>query len=191
METVGGVLFIVGLVTGYCATIFGLPGTFVIAVDVLLAGLFTGFTAASGWLVVVFFAAATGAELADNAVSAWAVRRFEGSARGQAGALLLGIVGAIAGGGLTSLLGALGLALGPAVAVALFVLGPIAGGSGGGFLGAFLAELMAGRPAGEAARAGLGAFLGRALGVLLKIIIATMMVAAAAYVVVPHLFGRH
>jgi hypothetical protein len=191
MEIVGGVLFIVGLIAGYAATIFGLPGTFVIAADVLLAGLFTGFNAAPLWVVVVLLAIATGAELADNVVSAWAVRRFEGSGRGQAGALVLGIAGAIVGGGLASLLGALGLTLGPVAAVAVFVIGPIVGGAAGGFLGAFLAELMSGRPAGEAARAGLGAFLGRALGVLVKIVLATVMVAVAAYMVLPHLFGRH
>lgn len=190
METVWTVVFCLGLAVGVLATLFQLPGTFVIALSALVAGACTGFGAAPLWLVAALLVLAVAAELGDNALSAWALKRYEGSSRGMWGALLGGFAGALAGGGLTSCLGALGLSLGPVVAVLVFVSGPIIGGCAGGYLGALLAEMSQSRPPAEARKAALGALLGRAAGVLMKVVLSILMAGGTAWIVVPRLLGQ-
>ncbi len=190
MEIVWTVLFCVGLAAGVLATLFQLPGTFVIALAALVAGACTGFSAAPLWLIAVLVVLSVAAEIGDNALSAWALRRYEGSTRGMWCALLGGFVGAIAGGSFSSCLGAIGLTLGPVVAIALFVVGPIVGGCAGGYLGALLAELSMERSGPEARRAALGALLGRAAGVLMKMIVSIVMAGGTGWLVVPRLLGR-
>lgn len=190
MGTVWVVLFCSGLVAGLLATLFQLPGTFVVAGTILVAGACTGWSAAPLWLVLIALVAAIAAEVGDNVLSAWALKRYEGSSRGMWSAVLGGFVGAIVGGSLSSLLGALGLVLGPVVGVALFVIGPIAGGCAGGWTGAFLAERSLGRSPSEARKAALGAFLGRAAGVLMKVVVCLLVSGWAASYVVPRLLGR-
>lgn len=189
MGVLWSVLFVTGIAAGVLATAFGLPGTILIAVIVTVVALLTGFAVAPLWLVVPVLVAAVLAELADQWVSAWAVKRYEGTTRGMVGALVVGFAGAVAGGFLGTGLAALGFLLSPFLSAALLVLGPFLGGSIGGFVGAFAAELTQ-RPAGEAARAGWGALLGRALGTLLKVAMSVALAAASIAVVVPRLLGR-
>ncbi|MBD3175460.1 MAG: DUF456 family protein [Armatimonadia bacterium] len=189
MEILWVVLFCIGLLAGLIATAFGLPGTFVVLVSVLIVSISTGFAVGPVWLLVVLALLAVGTEVADAALSAWAVKRFEGSGRGQVGAVFLGLVGAMLGGTVTSVLAAMGIVVGPVVAVLIFIIGPIVGGGLGGFAGAMLGEMTHGRPRDEAIRAGWGAFWGRTVGTLIKIIVCTIMAGISAWIVIPGLLG--
>ncbi len=187
MEIVWTVVFCLGLLTGIMASLFQLPGTVVVFLTALIAGLCSRFELTPWWLLVTLGVVSVGAETVDNLLSAWAVKRFEGTNRGMAGAIALGLVGALVGGAVTGILGALGIALGPVAAVVIFVTGPIVGGCTGGWLGAYLAERTHPRPPAEAVRAAWGAFWGRAVGVILKLIACTIMSALAAWIVIGRL----
>ncbi len=187
MEIVWVVLYCIGLLTGLVATAFGLPGTFVVVLSVLVAGISTGFAVASVWLVLALAVVAALTEVGDATLSAWAVKRYQGTGRGQIGAVFMGLVGAVLGGGVTSVLATVGVVVGPWVALAIFIVGPIVGGCLGGFVGAVLGEMSQGRTRREAIQAGWGALVGRTLGTLGKVVICTVMVGIAAWQVVPAL----
>ncbi len=191
MEIVWTILFCLGLLTGLLASLFQLPGTVVVFLTVLTAGLCSRFELTPWWLLVTLGLTSAAAEVADNLLSAWAVKRFEGTNRGMFGAIGLGLVGALVGGAATSILGALGIALGPVAAIAIFVTGPIVGGLAGGWLGAYLAERSLPRPPAEAARAAWGAFWGRAVGVILKLVACTIMSVLGGWIVLGRLLDAN
>src|SRR5688572_28490019 len=127
MEILGFVLLFGGMILGLAIIPFGLPGTIVIIVSVLIYGVLTDFSAGVG---VFFFIVLCGltviAETADNWLTAIGVRRFGGSNASMWLSMLGGLLGAVVIGGPLAIL------LGP--------LGPIAGGFAGVFLAVFLYE---------------------------------------------------
>ncbi len=180
MALAGNLIFALFLLVGLLATVLGLPGTIVIAMDAFVYGALTGFERMPWWLVVILFACAAVAETVDNVLSAWTVRRYEGSARGMFGAVVGGIVGALCGGALG---GGLGAVFGPVIWAVMFVVGPLAGALALSFAGSLLAEKSTGAGWPEALRAASGAFVGRVLGVLVKVVLAAIMVVLAAVAV--------
>ncbi|MBP7559521.1 MAG: DUF456 domain-containing protein [Armatimonadetes bacterium] len=189
MQILWVVLFCLGLLCALLATAFGLPGTFLVLITVLIVSIASGFSIGPVWFLIVLALIATLTEVGDAVLSAWAVRKYEGTGRGQMGAVLLGLAGALIGGALTSILAAFGIAVSPLFALLLFIVGPVVGGCLGGFAGAVLGEMSHGRDRDDAIRAGWGAFIGRALGTVGKVIVCTIMAGVSAWMVIPGLLG--
>jgi len=167
MDVFGPILLIAGMLVGLALIPFGLPGTVVILVSILIYAVLTNFSAGVG---VAFFILLCGltfvAETADNWLTMLGARRFGASTASMWLSMLGGLAGAI-------FIGApLALALGP--------LGPIAGGFAGAFLIVFLYERSHGQDNRLALRAAGGSLLGRAAGIVLKFVIAIAMIIAVA-----------
>jgi uncharacterized protein YqgC (DUF456 family) len=152
------------LVVSWLLTLFGLPGTWLIV----------GTAAAYSWFmpddsrwdvswesVAVLAVMALVAEIYETAAAAKGASKLGGSRRGA----LLAIIGSIFG-------GFFGTGLIP-----IPVVGTIAGACVGAALGAVAGELLKGRDAEHAWRIGKAAFHGRLVGSLVKLLIATAMVA--------------
>ena len=120
MQILWVVLFCLGLLCALLATAFGLPGTFLVLITVLIVSIASGFSIGPVWFLIVLALIATLTEVGDAVLSAWAVRKYEGTGRGQMGAVLLGLAGALIGGALTSILAAFGIAVSPLFALLLF-----------------------------------------------------------------------
>jgi uncharacterized protein len=180
------VILCVVLLVAFLATLFGLPGTFLVVAAATVYDACHGWQPIPGWQLLAMLVLAALSEVADQILSAWGVRRYEGTSRGGMGAWLGGVLGGIAGASVAPPIGALG---GPVGIAAAFVLGPLLGGMAGGFGGAVLLELTHKDPKrtfGEALRSGWGAFLGRMLGVLLKVALCAGMIALVVYDVLTH-----
>ncbi len=105
-------------------------------------------------------------EILELVAGALGAKKAGGTAWGAVGAMVLGVVGGIAG------------------TFYLPVIGSILGAASGAFAGALLGERLRGRSVEAAAATGRGAFVGRLLGSLLKVGIAVVMwffVAFAAF----------
>jgi len=167
MEPVGQVLLFAGMLLGLAVIPFGLPGTIIILVCVLIYAVMTDFSAGIGVAFFVVLCVFTLlAETADNWLTAIGARRFGASSGSMWLSLLGGLAGAIIIGG------PLALVVGP--------LGPVVGGFAGAFLIVFLSERARGKDTREALRAGWGTFLGRMAGIVLKFVIAIAMIVAVA-----------
>ena len=167
MEPVGQVLLFAGMLLGLAVIPFGLPGTIIILVCVLIYAVMTDFSAGIGVAFFVVLCVFTLlAETADNWLTAIGARRFGASSSSMWLSLLGGLAGAIIIGG------PLALVVGP--------LGPVVGGFAGAFLIVFLSERARGKDTREALRAGWGTFLGRMAGIVLKFVIAIAMIVAVA-----------
>lgn len=167
MDALGAAVLLAGMIAGVIIIPFGLPGTIVILVSVLIYAIMTDFSAGVGvWFFVLLCILTLIAETADNWLTAVGARKFGASHAATWLSLLGGLGGAIFIGG------PLAIVLGP--------FGPIVGGFAGAFLIVFLYERYKGRDNREALRAGFGTFLGRAAGIVLKLVIAIAMVVAVA-----------
>lgn len=146
---------------------FGLPGTGIILLCILIYALATSFSGAVGVAFFVGLCVLTViAETADNWLTAVGARRYGASTASIWLSFLGGVVGAIVVGG------PLAIGLGP--------LGPIAGGFAGAFAIVVGYEFYLGKSAPDALRAGLGTFLGRMAGIILKLVISVAMIIAVA-----------
>jgi len=145
------ILFLFLSTAAWAASVFQIPGNWVLLLFALLYGWFEGFAAIRPWVLIAglcLFLVAEGLEAVSGYLGA---KRFGGSRWGG----VFAIIGAVAG----ALLGA-GFGYG---------LGAIPGTVLGAFLGALAVELVRQRHAGRAAWAGIGAALGRAFGLSVKL----------------------
>lgn len=169
LSYVGIGVFVLVLFVGALSTLVGLPGTFIIVLDVLIYAAVRHWEKPTWPIVVLLLALSIVAELADNIISAAGVKKLGGSSKGTFWALVGGLVGAFA----------IGSVLGPPLGLVGAVVAPILGGLVGGFAGGYWYERRQGRTEEEAKRAGMGAVLGRLAGVMGKTVLAAVMVVIA------------
>ena len=163
MELLIGIIFWIVLVSGVVVTLFGFPGTFIIASATLLYFLLTDYSEISWVLIFLLFAIAILLEFLEFSLSGYMANRFGGSKLSIVGAILGGLIGAI-----------LGTAILP-------VIGTLMGAFIGAFGGAFIGEYFISRDFERAILAGIGAFLGAVGGKTLKTVTAVAMVVTIGF----------
>ncbi|RPI88784.1 MAG: DUF456 domain-containing protein [Planctomycetaceae bacterium] len=165
-------LLLLGNLTGFVGTVFGLPGNWLM---VLLTVLFTLFvkTADGGGMTWIacgsVIALAVVGEILEFAVGAAGAAKQGASRR----AMILATLGAIAGSFAGSAVGS------TLVPVAGTVVGAIGGGAAGAFLGALGGEYWRGSDHQKGFSVGTAAFAGRLLGTVAKLLVAAAMVSIA------------
>jgi uncharacterized protein YqgC (DUF456 family) len=164
---IGHLLLFAGMIFGLVSIPFGLPGTIVILLCILIYALVTHFHAAVGLPFFLVLSLMTLlAETADHWLGAIGARRFGASTA----SIWLSFLGGLAG----------AIVIGGPLAVAFGPFGPIVGGFAGAFSIVVVYELYRGKSPREAFRAGLGTFLGRMAGMALKVVISVTMIIAVA-----------
>lgn len=149
------------LFAGIFSTIFGLPGTIIIFIDVVLYALMTGFHRIGIKLIFIMLIITLLAETLDFALGMAGAARFEPSKRNFWGAA----VGALAGGIIMTPL--------------LYGLGTVSGAFLGGFGGVLTVEMLRQNRLKAALRTSYRAFLMGIAGVLAKGFSALAMIVAA------------
>ena len=163
MNIIFGILFWIVLIAGVAVTPIGFPGTFIIAVSVLIFDILTDFEGFNSALIFFLFALAILMEILEASLSGYMAKRFGGSK--------FAIIGAIAGG----LIGAIwGTMIFP-------VVGTLLGAFIGAFSGAFLGEYFLSRDFDRSLLAGIGAFIGAIGGKTMKTIAALAMVVTVGF----------
>ena len=76
MEILLGIIFWIVLVIGIAATVFGIPGTFIIATAALLYSLLTDFSGISWVLIFLLFAISILLEFLEFSLSGYMTNRF-------------------------------------------------------------------------------------------------------------------
>ncbi|OIP87284.1 MAG: hypothetical protein AUK24_09705 [Syntrophaceae bacterium CG2_30_49_12] len=150
LEIAGLTIFILVLFAGIFSTVFGLPGTLIILLDVILYALCTGFERIGFKIIAILFIIALLAETLDFALLMAGAARFWLSKRMIWASVTCGIIGAVL------------------LTPALLGLGIIAGAFLGGFTGMLTVELIRQYSLKPAFRTGYRAILGRSAGILLK-----------------------
>ena len=150
LETAGLTIFILILFIGIFSIVFGIPGTAVILIDVILYALITGFEKVGIKVVLVLLAISILAETIDFSIGVAGAARFGISRRAIWISVISGFIGA--------------LALTPF----FFGLGTVVGIFLGGFAGVLGIELVHQSRLKPALRTGYGAILGRVAGTLIK-----------------------
>ena len=163
LEILIGIIFWIVLVIGIVVTLFGIPGTFIIASSALLYSLLTNYSEISWVLIFLLFAIAVLLELLEFSLSGYMTNRFGGSKLSIAGAILGGLIGAIWG------------------TAILPVIGTLTGAFIGAFGGAFIGEYFISRDFDRAFLAGIGAFLGAVGGKTMKTVTAVAMVVTIGF----------
>lgn len=171
---VAGLLLVVANVAAWIATLFTLPGTWIIVGLAALAAWFLpeadGRSLGVGWWEVAVLAAlAVVGEIVELLGGAAGAQQAGASRRSMA----LALVGASAG----SLLGAL---IGIPIPLVGPLLAALAGGGAGAFAGAYVGEAWKGRRHDDRLLVGRVAFVGRLVGTAGKLGIGLVMVLAAA-----------
>jgi uncharacterized protein len=165
VENLGDLLLFAGMLLGLVIIPFGLPGTLVILLSVLIYAIATHFSAGVGIVFFVTLCILTLiSETADNWLTAVGARRFGAST----GSMWLSFFGGLAG----------AILLGGPLAFVAGPLGPVAGGFAGAFLAVFLYEYAHRKDLRQALRAGWGTLVGRLAGMALKLVIAVGMIVA-------------
>ena len=148
--------------------VLGLPGNWLmVAGTLLLAWLEPGMF--SVWTLVAIVILAAAGEVLELLSGVWGARKGGAGRRGSAGALVGGVIGAIAG----------------TFWIPVPVLGSLVGACAGACFGAWFLELRGGRDFRASFRAGVGAGVGRALGTVIKLavgILLWLIIAIAAFV---------
>jgi uncharacterized protein YqgC (DUF456 family) len=162
------ILLVLAMTAAWAATLFALPGNWVI---VGLAAVFAFFFPAGEghglrWLAVgVAAALALVGEIVELSAGAAGARRSGASRRSAVLALVGTIVGSV---------------LGATVSIPIPIVGPIIGALGGGalgaFAGAFIGETAIGRDVSQSTAAGTGAMIGRVIGAVGKLGIGAVMI---------------
>ena len=160
LEIVGLTLFILVLFAGIFSTIFGLPGTIIIFVDVILYAAITGFHHLGIKLIFIMFIITLLAEALDFSLGMAGAARFIPSKKN--------LWAAVAG----SLLG--GIVMTPA----LYGLGTVTGGFAGGFCAVLTVEIIQQNRLKPALRMSYRAVLMGMAGVLTKGFAALAMIIA-------------
>jgi uncharacterized protein len=161
-------LLVLGMTAAWAATLFALPGNWVIVGLAALFALFypAGVDRGLRWSAVgVAVGLAVVGEVIELAAGAAGARQAGASRRSAIYSLLGTIVGSI---------------LGATVTIPIPVIGPIIGALGGGalgaFAGAFIGETSIGRDMPQSVAAGKGALVGRLVGAVGKLGIGAVMI---------------
>ena len=150
LETAGLTVFILVLFMGIFSIVFGIPGTAVILVDVILYALITGFERIGIKIILVLLVISIIAEAIDFSLGMAGAARFGISRRAIWISAISGFVGAL-------------------VMTPLFLgLGTVAGIFLGGFTGLLAIEMIHQAKLKPALRVGHVAILGRVAGTLIK-----------------------
>jgi len=158
LDIAGLTFFIIVLFIGVYATLFALPGTVLIFLDVLVYAAITGSHNIGGLLLFILLVLAILAEGLEFILGMTGATTFHASRKG----LIASIIGSVVG----------ALLLTPW----LYGLGTLAGIFLGGFTGILLTELIRQKHLKPATRDSKGAFIGRAAGTLTKGSLALIMV---------------
>lgn len=158
LEIAGLTIFILVLFIGIFSTIFGLPGTIIIFIDVLLYSLITGFEKIGIKILIILAILMILAECLDFALGMAGAVRFGSSKKGLWASAIGSIVGAIL------------------MTPYLMGLGVIIGAFAGGFIGVLMIELIRQQKLKPALRAGYGAIMGRIAGIFAKGILSLVMI---------------
>ncbi len=161
IEAIGLTLFILTLFAGLFLIIFGLPGTVIILIAVIIYALATGFSKIGFGTVLILILITLVAESLEFFLGMAGAQRLGASRRGIIASVIGGIIGAAI---MTPFLLGLGIIVGSFI---------------GAFAGAFVAEYAAQRRLKPAARASYGALLGRLAGVVAKGFCAVTMIVIA------------
>ena len=171
MSILWAILLAVILIISWSLTLFGIPGNWlVLAATVVYAYLVPpDWRVSVGWLAIsVMLCLALLGEAIELLASAVGVRRYGGSRRGAALALVGSMIGAV---------------VGMIVGVPVPIVGPIIGAlffaAIGATAGAILGERWAGRKLDASYKIGVAAFFGRLVGTAGKMVIGAVMVAIA------------
>jgi len=163
LDILFGILFWIVLMASVAVTPIGLPGTFIIAVSVLIFDVLTDFDGFNSALIVFLFVLAILMEILEATLSGYMAKRFGGSKMSIFGAIAGGLVGAIWG------------------TMILPVVGTLIGAFAGAFSGAFLGEYFLSREFDRSLLAGIGAFIGAVGGKTMKTITALAMVVTVGF----------
>lgn len=161
LDIAGLTFFIIVLFVGVFSTIFALPGTVLIFLDILVYAAITHFQTIGGWVLFTMLVLTVAAEGLEFVLGITGATTFQASKRG----LIASIAGSIFG----------ALLLTPW----LYGLGTLIGMFLGGFAGILLTELVRQNHLKPAMRDSNAAFLGRAAGTLAKGSLAMVMVIMA------------
>lgn len=168
LHVLGVVLLVASLALGWCLTLIGLPGNWLIVVAAVTAALLLPEDSRTDltWLtVIVLVILATLGEVLEFAAGALGVAKVGGSRRAAG----LAIVGSVVG-------GILGAVVGLPVPVLGSVLAALLGASLGALVGAYIGEDWKRRDFEQSIRVGQAAFWGRLLGTAGKLAMGTAMV---------------
>ena len=157
LSIAGLTVFILILFLGIFSVIFGVPGTFIILIDVTLYAWITGFEKIGFKIIVILIVISLFAEAMDFLIGMAGARKFGASKKGIIASVIGGIVGAVI---MTPLLLGLGAIIGAFI---------------GGFAGTFLVEYVENQKMKAAFRMGYGVFLGKIAAVFLKGFLAILM----------------
>jgi uncharacterized protein YqgC (DUF456 family) len=162
-EIAGLTVFILVLFLGVFLTVFGLPGTVLILIDVVAYAVLTGFAQIGFKVILILVLMAVVAELLDFGLGMAGAVRF-GSSRGGMWAAVIGsLAGAI-------ILTPFFLGLGALIGIFL-----------GGGVAVFTVEMLQRRKLKPAFRASIGATLGRTAGIAVKGILSIAMATVALF----------
>jgi uncharacterized protein YqgC (DUF456 family) len=169
-------LLVLCVAAAWFATLFSLPGNWVMVVLIVVFAVFYPQIDGRGvgWFAVAVIAGlAVVGELIEFAAGAAGAAKEGGSRRGMLLAILGTVVGSIAG---------------AFVGVPIPIVGPIIAAVGGGvlgeFCGAYLGETWKGKTSAESIAVGKAALIGRLLGTMGKLIVGAMMVVVIALAVI-------
>ena len=158
LEAAGLTVFILFLFAGIFVTVFGLPGTVIILIDVILYALVTGFGPIGFKVILILMVIAVVAEMLDFGLGMIGAARFGASRKGIWAALFGSLIGVV-------------------LATPFFLgIGTLLGIFLGGFTGVFLVELMNQGKLKPAFRASYGVILGRITGIMIKGLLSILMV---------------
>lgn len=158
LEIAGLTVFILVLFMGIFSIIFGIPGTAVILIDVVLYALITGFERVSIKIVLILLVISILAEAIDFSFGVAGAAQFGISRRSIWISAISGFIGAVL------------------MTPFFFGLGTVAGTFLGGFAGVLAIELIHQSKLKPALRAGYGDILGRVAGTLIKGFCALVMI---------------
>ena len=158
-EIAGLTVFILILFLGVFLTVFGLPGTVLILIDVVAYALLTGFAQIGFKVILILVAMAIAAELLDFWLGMVGAVRFGASRWGMWAALFGSLAGA-------AILTPYFLGLGALIGIFL-----------GGSAAVFVMEMLKRRKLKPAFRASVGAMLGRMAGIAVKGMLSIAMAA--------------
>jgi len=158
LEITGLTTFILILFAGIFSIVFGIPGTVIILIDVILYAFITGFERIGIKIVIILVIISILAEAIDFAFGMAGAARFGISKHGIWIAFISGFIGAIL------------------MTPVLFGLGTIIGIFLGGFCGVLIVELIRQSRLKPVLRAGYGAIMGRIAGTIVKGFCAIIMI---------------
>ena len=158
LEIAGLTIFILLLFIGIFSILFGIPGTVIVLIDVILYALFTGFDKIGIKILIILLVISLLAETIDFALEMAGIARFGISKKMIWASAIGGFIGATI---MTPL---------------LYGLGTIAGTFLGGFTGVMMIDIIHQSRLKPALKMGYGLFFGRCAGMLVKGFLTLIMI---------------